>query len=189
MQGIIFNALEEFVLEMSGMELWNDVIESSGVSSGGAYTAGKSYEDEEIMALASTLCQRLDVSLEDGLRLFGEFLFQFLLNRGPVELKDYKSSQALLMELESVIHRDVKRVQPHAYTPFFEYIENDKNTGRLIYRSKRKLCFIAEGVIAGLAKHFHQQVKLTHQACMHDGFDECAWDMVFTLSKFAVKTE
>lgn len=67
MQGIIFNALEEFVLDAADMEVWNDVIEQSQVASGGAYTAGVLYDDAEIVALASTLCDKLGVSLADGL--------------------------------------------------------------------------------------------------------------------------
>lgn len=180
MQGIIFNALEEFVLENADMETWNDVIDDSGVKNSGAYTAGVSYEDSEIIALAKTLCDKLNLSLEEGLRVFGEFLFGFLLNRGPIELKQYTDSQSLLAELESVIHRDVKRVHPEAYTPFFEYEKSSDNTGVLVYRSKRKLCFIAEGVITGLAKHFNQHIEMQHTSCMHNGSEQCSWDIVFS---------
>lgn len=180
MQGIIFNALEEFVLENCDMETWNDVIDDSGVKNSGAYTAGVSYEDEEIIALAQTLCEKLNLSLEDGLRAFGEFLFGFLLNRGPIELKKYIDSQSLLAELESVIHRDVKRVHPEAYTPFFEYEKITDDKGILIYRSKRKLCFIAEGLIKGLAQYYKQNIEMRHTSCMHDGSQQCSWDVVFS---------
>lgn len=180
MQGIIFNALEEFVLENADMEVWNSVIDDSQVPNAGAYTAGVSYDDAEIVALASTLCDKLGVTLKDGLHLFGKFLFGFLLNRGPIELKDYQDTQTLLSELESVIHRDVKRLHPDAYTPFFEYRITDKNNGELIYRSKRKLCAVAEGLIHGAAEHFNQTVALDHDQCMHDGHEECHWNVRFS---------
>lgn len=180
MQGIIFNALEEFVLENADMEVWNSVIEDSGVTSGGAYTSGVTYEDAEIVALASTLCEKLNLPLNDGLKVFGEFLFKFLLTRGPVEIKSYETSQTLLKDLEDVIHRDVKRIQPEAYTPFFEYTPKNENEGELLYRSKRKLCPVAEGLILGLAKHFSQEVSLKHTQCMHDDHEACKWDVVFS---------
>lgn len=179
MQGIIFNALEEFVIETAGMALWNDVIEASRVSSAGVYTAGMAYDDEEIIALASTLCHKLGIPLSQGLNMFGEYLFTFLLTRGPIEIQEYNRSQTLLMDLERVIHSDVRRIHPHSYTPFFEYKEIDDSNGVLIYRSKRQLCFIAEGVIQGLAKHFNQSVQLTHTQCMHDHHAECIWNVSF----------
>ena len=180
MQGIIFNALEEFVIETAGMALWNDVLDESKVSSAGVYTAGMNYDDAEIILLATKLCERLAIPLEDGLKGFGEFLFSFLLTKGPIELQEYHRPQALLMDLERVIHRDVKRIHVHSYTPFFEYTEQDEHSGILVYRSKRKLCIIAEGVIKGLAKHFNQQAQLAHTQCMHNDFDECVWSVTFT---------
>ena len=179
MQGIIFNALEEFVLENADMEVWNEVIETSKVPNEGAYTAGVSYNDEEIVALASALSDKLGVSLEDGLKLFGEFLFGFLLSRGPIEIKSYNNVQTLLADLEDVIHRDVKRIHPDAYTPFFEFKPSNEVTGELIYRSKRKMCAVAEGLIQGAANHFGQDVSMDHVECVHKGNDDCRWILQF----------
>jgi len=180
MQGIIFNALEEFVLENADMEVWNSVIEDSKVPSGGAYTSGVSYDDAEIVALATSLCEKLGLPLVDGLRVFGEFLFGFLLSRGPIELKDYKTVQTLLTDLEDVIHRDVKRIQPDAYTPFLEYTAKTDSVGELIYRSKRQLCPVAEGLIQGAAKNFSQTVSYEHHHCTHNGDDDCQWTLTFS---------
>jgi len=180
MQGIIFNALEEFVLENADMEVWNSVIEDSKVASGGAYTSGVSYDDAEVVALATNLCEKLGVALNDGLKMFGEFLFGFLLSKGPIEVGNYQTTQMLLAELESVIHRNVKRIHPDAYTPFFEYTPQSENSGELIYRSKRKLCVVAEGLIQGAAKHYGQTVAFDHFHCTHNGDENCQWVLIFS---------
>ena len=182
MQGIIFNALEEFVLENASMEVWNSILDENELASGGSYTSGQSYDDKEIDALASTLCKKLDVTLATGLGLFGEFLFEFLLTRSAIEIRDYKTVQELLSELESVIHRDVKRIHPGAYTPLFEYVPSTSVAGILTYRSKRKLCMVAEGLVKGAAKHYQQEVKLDHTQCMHNmaDADECVWEVKFS---------
>jgi hypothetical protein len=44
----------------------------------------------------------------------------------------------------------------------------------MIYKSPRKLCQLAEGLISGSAKHFNQNYKMTHDPCMHNGSDHCA---------------
>jgi hypothetical protein len=179
MQGIIFNALEEFVLESASMEVWNDVLDACQLASDGVYTAGITYDDAEVLALATALCGILNVSVNDGLKLFGVFLFDFLLKKGPIELHKYEDTPSLLLELESVVHRDVKRINPDAYTPLFEYTAITKDTGSLSYYSKRKLCVVAEGLLAGAAKHYNQTVTMKHTQCMHDDFDKCIWDVIF----------
>jgi hypothetical protein len=179
MQGIIFNALEEFVLETADMETWNAVLDASDLKSGGAYTSGVSYDDEEIVSLATNLCEKLGVPLTDGLRLFGNFLFNYLVTKGPIELQEYKNTQALLTNLEDVVHRDVKRIHPDAYTPFFEYFPENESQGLLTYVSKRKLCFVAEGLLAGAAENYGQKVEMDHTQCMHNGADDCRWNVKF----------
>lgn len=180
MQGIIFNALEEFVLENAGMETWNKVIENSKVASEGVYTSGVSYDDAEIVSLATALCEQLGVPLEDGLRMFGAFLFGFLLNKGPIELSNYKNAQSLLKDLEEVVHQDVKRIHPDAYTPFFQYFPQSESKGELIYYSKRKLCVVAEGLLQGAAQHYGQTIIIEHTDCMHNGSEKCHWQVEFS---------
>lgn len=180
MQGIIFNALEEFFLETADMEVWNSVLESSDLKSGGVYTSGVNYEDAEIVSLATNLCEKLDIPLVDGLKLFGKYLFGFLLNRGPIELGNYPNAQALLENLENVVHRDVKRIHPDAYTPFFVYTPVNDSEGELSYLSKRKLCFVAEGLLTGAAEHYGQTVQMNHYECMHGGAEKCKWKVKFS---------
>ncbi len=180
MQGIIFNALEEFVLENASMEVWNQVLDDSELASGGIYTAGAVYDDSEVLKLATSLCRILKLPINDGLKLFGTFLFGFLLKNGPIEIQVYKNTQALLVELESVVHRNVKRLHPDAYTPLFEYIPTTRQSGELTYYSKRKLCIVAEGLLTGAANNYHQTVSVEHTECMHDGFERCKWNVTFS---------
>ncbi|GAA6135912.1 heme NO-binding domain-containing protein [Oceaniserpentilla sp. 4NH20-0058] len=180
MQGIIFNALEEFVLTNTDMETWNRVIENSKVASQGVYTSGGSYDDNEIVSLATELCQQLGVSLEDGLKMFGEFLFGYLIEKGPVEISSYSNTQELLKNLEDVVHKDVKRIHPDAYTPFFQYTAQTESQGELIYYSKRKLCVVAEGLLQGAAKFYGQNINMKHTSCMHDGAEKCHWNVKFS---------
>lgn len=180
MQGIIFNALGEFVEETAGLSAWNDVIELSKVESGGAYTSGATYPDEEIVALAVAICEKLGLELNDGLRAFGKYLFRYLVERGPVQIKSYPNTQTMLKELDSVVHSEVKRIHPEAYTPFFEYSERDTNSGELVYRSDRKLCVVAEGLLLGAAEYYGQAVDLVHGSCVHNGDEECRWQLNFS---------
>jgi len=180
MQGIIFNALAEFVEKTADMETWNDILDESHVPSGGVYTSGGTYDDEEITTLAVMICNKLNIELEQGLTAFGKFLFSYLVERGPVEIKDYPDTQTMLKELDSVVHSEVRRIHPDAYTPFFEYIETDAKTGELMYRSNRRLCVVAEGLLQGAAEYYGQNLAMQHNECVHRGAEDCRWQLQFS---------
>lgn len=180
MQGVVFNALADFVEETAGMEVWNEAIDSSNLISEGAFTAGQVYPDEDIVTLAIFVANKLELELSDALRAFGQYLFGFLMDRGPVEVRDYPDTQTMLTELDGVIHSEVRRLNPNAYTPFFEYTPTSDLTGELVYRSKRKMCAIAEGLIYGAADYYQQTLEMEHDLCMHSGAEECHWRLTFT---------
>lgn len=178
MQGIIFNVLSDFVIEKFGMEIWNKILEKSAVPSGGSYTSGATYADEEAVALATSIAAELNISVNDALRAFGEYLFPQLLSRGPIVMQEYTSLQELLTHLDETVHAEVKRVTPEAYLPAFQFSLNGQQ-GRLVYRSKRKMCPVAEGLSSGAAKHFGQKITIDHFKCMHHGHDQCEWNINF----------
>lgn len=178
MQGIIFNVLADFVIEHHGMALWNDILQESAVPSGGSYTSGATYADEEAVALAGVIAQKLGITPEDALRAFGEYLFPQLLSRGPVQMREYGNLAQLLTNLDSTVHAEVKRVSPEAYLPAFNFTLNAAQ-GKLIYRSKRKMCPVAEGLLQGAANYFKEKIQLRHTRCMHHGHEQCEWDIDF----------
>lgn len=178
MQGIIFNVLADFVIENHGMAVWNEILEESAVPSGGSYTSGATYADEEAVALATVIAAKLNIRLEDALRAFGEYLFPQLLIRSPGSIQDYTDLQSLLSHLDSTVHAEVKRITPEAYLPVFDFFP-DGPRGRLTYRSKRKMCAIAEGLLQGAAKHYHQHIEIDHIKCMHHGHEQCEWNISF----------
>lgn len=180
MQGVVFNALADFVEETAGMEVWNEAIDSSNLLSEGAFTAGEVYPDEDIVTLAIFVANKLELELPDALRAFGKYLFGFLMDRGPVEVRDYPDAQTLLKELDGVIHSEVRRLNPAAYTPFFEYTPATESTGDLVYRSKRKMCAVAEGLIYGAAEYYQQNLEMEHYECVHTGGKDCHWRLVFS---------
>lgn len=179
MQGIIYNVLADFIIEQHGMLLWNEILQESAVPSGGSYTSGATYADEEAVVLAGVIAHKLGVSVEDALRAFGEYLFPQLLARGPVEIHEYQTLIDLLDSLDSTVHAEVKRISPQAYLPTF-YFTHTAAQGKLVYHSKRKMCPVAEGLLQGAAKHFNQQIELRHIRCMHRGHEQCEWDIIFT---------
>ena len=49
----------------------------------------------------------------------------------------------------------------------------------MLYQSKRRLCFLAEGLIQGVAKEYNTEISLIHSKCMHRGDEECHLELSF----------
>lgn len=179
MQGIIFTALSDMVIEKLGMAVWDQLLDDADLPSQGAYTSGGRYDDAELLTLVGMLSERTGIAAPDLIRSFGEYLFAKLYASLPDSIRGSENLRQFLLAIENTIHKEVKRIYPDSYLPSFQY--DDSNTKQLTmhYRSKRKLCFAAEGLIAGAAAQFKESIRIEHPVCMHHGADHCCFVVHF----------
>lgn len=170
MKGVILNVVEEVVSEQFGEDTWDDLLADAGLD--GAYTALGNYDDAELAALVRAASRRLRTTDEDVLRLVGRLGFQHLARRYPPLLVDHRSSRTVLADLNGVIHPQVLSLHPGASVPDFGFSEGPTHV-RLVYRSSRQLCHLAEGLALGLAHHFDELVEVRQERCRLRGDDEC----------------
>lgn len=172
MKGIIFNLLEEIVLEEFGEETWLALIDDSGAS--GTYTSLGNYPDRELLGLVASAAKALNLSEGDVLRWYGERAFPKLAARYPSLVAGHASPDALLLSVNTLIHPEVRKLYPGAVCPHFDFGHAQEGTGtRLSYRSPRRLCSLVEGFLVGVAAHFETRVSVAHERCSHEGADEC----------------
>ena len=130
-------------------------------------------DDAEILAYVSELSIITKIDAPTLVRTFGEYLFILLYNSSPVNVSHIDNLKDFLTCIDGVIHKEVKRVYPDAYLPSFKYDETPDGDLIMFYKSKRKLCHLSEGLIAGAANHFKQSISIKHPECMHDGAEKC----------------
>jgi predicted hydrocarbon binding protein len=175
MKGVIFNVLEEMVIETVGMASWNAILEASG--SDGIYTSGESYSDEELFALVGEICKALDLPAEAVVGSFGEYLFDQLDARHPIFVKQANDLKEFLLSIDTVIHGEVLKLYTNPNLPRFEYIDKGPNELTMVYMSPRKLCILAEGLIRGAAARYGNEVTINHPICMHNGAENCHFEV------------
>ncbi|MFT5851686.1 MAG: putative hydrocarbon binding protein [Colwellia sp.] len=173
MQGSIYTAFSEMVIEKMGMGVWNDLLAKVNPTSEGIYTNGMLYNDSEIVALVSALSKITKIDITTLIRSFGEYLFIHLYNNSPADLSHIDNLKDFLIYIDSVIHKEVKRVYPQAYLPTFDCTDSSDGDFVMFYYSKRKLCYLSEGLILSASKHFNQPITISHPECMHDGAEKC----------------
>lgn len=171
MKGVIFNVLEEMVVEQSGMLAWNQILDTLAIE--GVYTAGESYPDEELFSLVGSISEKTDIPVEILVGAFGERLFKGLAERNPSFIEAESTLKGFLKSVHDVIHIEVRKLYENPNLPDFEYEDNDGDTLLMRYRSPRKLCILAEGLIRGAASHYGTSIKIDHPVCMHKGSNHC----------------
>ena len=163
MKGAIFTVLQEMVEETFGFECWETLLANSELASEGIYTSAETYDDSEIVALVSALSDYSDTPIPDLVEAFGAYLFPHLIHSLPDSMVDYPDLWAFLEAVDSVIHVEVNKLYADALTPEFVVTEKSDNDLTLLYRSPRKLCFLALGLIHQAADHFDAKVDIKHQ--------------------------
>jgi hypothetical protein len=177
MKGIVFNLLEEAVVEAQGPDAWDQVLEDAGVD--GAYTSLGNYPDDEAMALVAAICEQVGEPANVVLRDFGRAALPSLVARFPEFAAAHASAKSFLMRLDDTIHPEVVKLYPDARPPRFRF--EDPAPGVLVmhYVSERRLCAMAEGMIEASAAHFRESLALDHPECMRRGAPRCTFVATF----------
>ena len=169
MKGIVFTEFLEMVETQFGLDTVDTIIESSDLSSGGAYTAVGTYEFSEMLQLVSHLSSTAQIPVNDLLYSFGLYLFEGLSKAHPEVVSSYKSPLNLIYSIEDHIHIQVKKLYPDAELPNFKILERTDNSLTMIYSSSRGLYALAHGLIQKTFEHFEKNVEVAMQLLNEQG--------------------
>jgi hypothetical protein len=185
-KGIIFNLAEEVLTDKHGVEVWDEVLERSGLD--GAYTSLGSYPDAELFAIVGAASELLGADAGDVVRDLGQGALPLLAERYPEFFAPHRDARSFVLTLNDIIHPEVRKVYPGAEVPEFDFDTSDADVLLMGYRSPRKLCALAEGFVVGAARHYGEVAEVRHLACMHDGADECLLECRFRPQQPTVDT-
>lgn len=174
MKGIIFNLLEDVVTQEYGEAAWDGLLDAAGVD--GAYTAVGSYPDEEFVHILGRMPESFGTDEPELLRWFGSRSIPLLASRYPFFFDNHESTRSFLLTLNDIIHPEVRKLYPDAEVPVFDFDARDgADERRLVigYRSRRRLCALAEGFVDGAATYYGETARIEHPVCMLRGDDRC----------------
>jgi predicted hydrocarbon binding protein len=184
-KGIVFNLLEEVVRVEYGEDTWDQLLDAAGTD--GAYTSLGSYDDDELMRLVAAASAALGISPPEVVRWFGRKAVRLLAEKYPRFFEPHTSTRPFLLTLNNIIHPEVRKIYPGADVPVFDFDSSDEDELVLGYRSDRKLCSLAEGLIEGAADHFGETANLKHERCMANGDDKCVIRVALKVKEPAVR--
>lgn len=177
MQGLVFQVLEATYVDAFGPEAWLEVAAVAGASDFYSYSA--SYPDAELgrLVLAIGAAQGLDPA--QTLRWFGERAIPHFYLLAPDLFDAHRKCWPFLRSLNDIIHPQVRNLYPGVSVPDFEYPAPCDDAYLIVYRSARRMCALAEGLMLGAASHFGERLAIAQSRCMHRGEDHCRFELRF----------
>ncbi|MEW6428422.1 MAG: heme NO-binding domain-containing protein [Thermodesulfobacteriota bacterium] len=181
MKGIIFNLLEEFIIDQAGEDAYEAILADCPLTTPdpGLIVAPGTYPDEDFLSLAGCAAHLIGVGKGELLRRFGRFALPRLTRR-YAKLFDQFASPGDLLRHTGMIHQvEVRKLYRDAETPLFRCREGEDGGLLLEYRSSRGLCHLVEGLLDGLAGHYGCGVEYRQLECCHRGGRCCTFAVRF----------
>jgi hypothetical protein len=176
-KGVVFNLLEQLVFRDFGEDTWDALLDTAGLD--GVYTSLGSYPDEHLSKLVSAASDALAMPSDDVVVWFGRNALPLFAERYPQLFQPHDCTRSFVLTLNDIIHPEVRKLYPGADVPEFDF---DVRAGLLVmgYRSPRKLCSFAEGLLLGAADHYGERLSIEQPACMKRGDDHCVLEIAFS---------
>jgi hypothetical protein len=168
MKGIVFTEFVEMVETRFSPEMADDLLDTTPLESGGAYTAVGTYDHRELVAMVLNLSERTGVPVPALVKTFGQHLFGRFHILYPVFFEGVSDALEFLSRIEDVIHVEVRKLYPDAELPRFDISRPAHDQLVMIYRSDRHMGDLAEGMIEACIEHYGEPVTLVREVVPDD---------------------
>lgn len=174
MHGLIVNQLRNYTVARHGNDVWTTALERSGAPlPAGTPSLGETYPDAVVVGVIVEVASVAKQDVQDLLRDFGEYLAGGLLRvYEPLVRPEWKTLD-VVEHVEQQIHTVVRLRDPKAGPPYLTARRVSPTEVDVVYGSERHLCSLAEGIVRGLATHYHEQVSIRQPECMLRGDVRC----------------
>lgn len=176
MLGVYFSGLHSFITEYYGQDVWDQIV-SEDLENRIQYGKSENDFDDQLVIVISQLADNVGESPTALIKSFGRHLLPELLEFMPEARQGGMTFRSFMISIDRVIHKDIQRLYPEIRIPQIEFIQ-EANQLTMFYRSERKLCYLAEGLIEGAAEFFQASIELRHPICMHQGASYCEIEIV-----------
>lgn len=180
MKGMIFNHFEGMITHVLGADAWERLLAESPLETCEGYFVGpKTYPDADLFALVTTASKITGQPIDELLTAFGRYLFPALVGQYPMFVKPGMTAKSLLLSVDKVIHVEVRKLHPDTILPTLRYEDPAADRLTILYRSPRRLCDLAGGLIEAVGSHFKETIEQHHPQCMKRGDESCRIECTF----------
>ena len=180
MKGIVFNILENMIVDKFGDEVMEEIYAEGEFSAAvPPFVGPETYADSDLVTIVVLLSEKSNLPVDELIYEFGKYMFPILAQKYPVFLQGVDSPIQFLGTVNDIIHMEVMKLFEGANPPTIKIEGTTRGQTELHYSSERKLCKLLEGLLDGTAANFGKTVSYRHKQCMKDGFGECILNLEF----------
>lgn len=154
MKGIVFVELLKMAEDLVGEAAVDAVLDSTPLSSGGAFTAVGDYPCSDLIALVQAFSRATTVPGDELQRRFGHWMMDAFKTYYPGFFETKPDVMAMLEAIEGEVHVEVRKIYPNAELPTFATERIAPDALRMDYSSSRPLVPFCQGLIEGCVGHF-----------------------------------
>ncbi len=176
MNGHFFVGLENYVTTKYGINTWKSLLKESGIGPKN-YQVFQEYPDQEGDVLFSTASRMIGKPLYDFMENFGYFIALYLIRMYMVLFEAEWKTLDLIEKCEDKIHRVIRLNDPDVKPPELKCARPGPDEVFITYKSSRKMCSFAKGLIKGIANYYDEQVLVTEKSCMLKGDPSCIFQV------------
>ena len=171
MHGLLFKSMKDYVIENHGKETWLEVCTSADVDKR-IFLTIDTYPDEELLRLFDATADSVGSSVPELLASYGRFAAGQLLDTHRNAVDDDWDALDLLANADEVV-AGLQSRDPDLDPPQLACRRDGPDRVTIEYRSERKLCFAAKGIVHGIADRYDAEVRVAEPSCAHEGADAC----------------
>jgi hypothetical protein len=172
MQAFIFGELKRYAEARLGADAWRSLLRDAGVTRP-VYAPGGVYPDAEAGAIVAAASKKTGLEPDAILQDFGEFIAPDLVRLYRHILDPKWKTLDLIEHTEETIHKAVRSDNPAASPPQLKCVRKAPDEVIIHYRSRRRMCGVAKGIVRGLARQYGENVSFAEPTCMLKGGAEC----------------
>ncbi|HEX4953304.1 MAG TPA: heme NO-binding domain-containing protein [Thermoanaerobaculia bacterium] len=172
MHGFIISEIKKYVETKLGRDAWPALLEQAGLGKK-EYENFLMYPDEEVVTMVVTASQITGLEVAVILEDFGLFIGGDLIRIYKPLLNPSWRTLDFLANVEDTIHHVVRTRNKQAKPPALVCSRTGPNEVTVVYRSARRMCALAKGIVRGVAGHYGETVEIREATCMTQGDPTC----------------
>lgn len=163
MKGTILKCLKDMVVEKSGKETWERILEKAGINKNltSMFFPTADVNDTDAIKLFTTTCQELNISMAEASDTYGDYWVNvYSPKMYNIYMVKHKTAKDFLLDMDN-LHVMVTKTMSNSQPPRFKYEWENDNTLIMHYESHRNLVDLLAGLAKGVGKYFKTDLKVT----------------------------
>lgn len=169
MKELIFTEFLEMVEKKFDYKKVDHIIADAKDPNEGAFTSVNFYDHAQLTNTVAAFHKRSGIPLHDLMKTYGELLLGSLLRNYPNLIDGFTDSFEKLLNIEVLIHKEVRKLYSQSNLPRFTGIRLDGKMIELIYNSHRSMGDIFEGLIFGCGARFGKEFRVEQLSDQNKG--------------------